>query len=227
MTESDSIVEPVSIANMATVTNMAKVYDRWQRLVGHTREHLAAIVYNLENELAQTRAQRDLYQKQLKHLEQKTMNKIIISRSETADTRTCDYANVTQKTLLNSSVQHISDVRRGLAFFQAMLAEAATRHDEDKITDIEGFHRDFVSGFVQTDWWDRHRTINRHHLLQDDGIPSDVNLIDVLDMITDCVMAGMARSGTVYPLAISPKVLYDAFVNTVKLLQEHVEVDHG
>jgi hypothetical protein len=152
------------------------------------------------------------------------MQKIVIHPSATADTRTCDFANVTQETLLNSSVQHIADVRRGLAFFGAVLAEAATSHDTDKLTDIAGFHRDFVTGFQRTEWWDRHRKLNRHHLLQADGVPDDVNLIDVLDMIADCVMAGMARSGSVYPLNIPDDVLRRAFENTVELLKAHVEV---
>jgi hypothetical protein len=52
----------------------------------------------------------------------------------------------------------------------------------------------------------------------------DVNLIDVLDMICDCVMAGMARSGSVYPLNIKPEVLMTAFQNTVELLKANVTV---
>jgi hypothetical protein len=152
---------------------------------------------------------------------------IEIQKSETADTRTCDFANVSKQTLLESSVQHIGDVRRALAFFQAALAEAATRHDTDKITDIDGFHRDFVTGFKQTEWWDRHRALNRHHLFQADGVPQDVNLIDVLDLIADCVMAGMARSGRVYPLNIDADVLMRAFQNTVDLLKANVIVASG
>lgn len=150
---------------------------------------------------------------------------IQIHPSETADSRTCDFANVSKTTLLNSSVQHIADVRRGLAFFGALIAEAATRHDEDKLTDIDGFHRDFVVGNVQHgEWLAKHYRINRHHLLTPDGVPDDVNLIDVLDMIADCVMAGMARSGSVYPLNISDDVLRRAFDNTVALLKANVEV---
>ncbi len=152
------------------------------------------------------------------------MTPIQIHPSQTADTRTCDFANVTQETLLKSSVQHIGDVRRGLAFFQAMLAEAATNHDTDKLTDIAGFHRDFVGGFKETTWWDNHRRVNRHHLFQDDGVPEDVNLIDVLDLIADCVMAGMARSGSVYDLNLPQEVLNRAFKNTVELLKANIEV---
>ncbi len=153
------------------------------------------------------------------------MSKIVIHPSPTADTRTCDYTKVTQQQLLDSSVQHIADVRRGLAFFQSEIAEAATRHDEDKITDIAGFHSDFKTGFAETGWWERHRKLNRHHLTQDDGVPSDVNLIDVLDFIADCVMAGMARSGGIRPLDLSPDVLMRAFRNTASLLADVVVVD--
>jgi len=152
---------------------------------------------------------------------------IRIQKSATADTRSCDFANVTKQQLLLSSVQHIGDVQRGLAFFGGMLAEAAIRHDQDKITDIDGFHADFLTGFDQQSWWNRHRQLNRHHLLQADGVPDDVNLIDVLDMIADCVMAGMGRTGTVYPLNIDPAVLMAAFQNTVAELQAQVIVDGG
>jgi hypothetical protein len=149
---------------------------------------------------------------------------IHIKKSPTADTRTCDWSKVTKEELLKSSRQHKDDVSQGLGFFGGRLLVAAEHHDHDKISNIDGFHRDFQTGFKQTEWWDEHRKINRHHLLQDDGVPADVNLIDVLDMIVDCVMAGMARSGSVYPLEISDKVLRDAFNNTVDLLKSQVKV---
>ncbi len=149
---------------------------------------------------------------------------ITIQKSETADTRTCDFANVSKETLLASSVQHIWDVQRALDFFANVLADARMVHDYDKVQDIDGFHADFVTGFKQTGWWDRHRKLNRHHLAQEDGIPEDVNLVDVLDFIADCVMAGMARSGSVYKLELPPELLTRAFENTVELLKANVEV---
>lgn len=151
--------------------------------------------------------------------------KITIQQSPTADTKTCDFASVTRQQLLESSVQHIADVQRGLAFFQAMIVEAGIRHDTDKVTDIDGFHADFLTGFEQTGWWDRHRRLNRHHLGMPDGVPSDVNLIDVLDYVADCVMAGMARSGSVRPLEIEPELLERAFQNTANLLASAVVVE--
>lgn len=149
---------------------------------------------------------------------------ITIHKSPTADTRTCDFANVSEETLYKSSLEHIADVRKALDFFRHKLFEAQLVHDHDKISDIKGFHRDFVTGFKQTAWWDNHRKVNRHHLLNDDGVPYDVNLIDVLDMIADCVMAGMARSGSVYALNMKPEILIRAFENTVEMLKVTIEV---
>lgn len=149
---------------------------------------------------------------------------IEIGKSATADTRTCDFANTSKETLLASSKQHIQDVGLALGFFSALLTKQAVMHDTDKLTDIDGFHADFVTGFKETGWWDRHRKLNRHHLQQEDGIPADVNLIDVLDFIADCVMAGMARSGSVYALKLSPELLERAFQNTVEMLKREVVV---
>lgn len=150
---------------------------------------------------------------------------INIKKSETADTRTCDFSKVSKETLVASSKQHIGDVREALKFFMERLWNASVDHDTDKLTDIDGFHADFVTGFSRTEWWDRHRKLNRHHLEQPDGTPVDVNLIDVLDYVSDCVMAGMARSGSVYALKLSPELLERAFQNTVELLKQQVVVE--
>jgi hypothetical protein len=153
--------------------------------------------------------------------------RLYIKPSATADTRTCDFKAVTLETLLESSEQHIRDVRTALRFFEGLLKIAGEQHDTDKITDIDGFHRDFVHGFDPDHqaWWDAHRRLNRHHLTQEDGVPDDVNLIDVLDFIADCVMAGMARSGSVYPPDLPDGLLKRAFDNTVAMLKAAVFVD--
>ncbi len=150
---------------------------------------------------------------------------IRIHPSPTADTRTCDFTSVTKETLLASSHQHIRDVREALQFFSRAIATAMLDHDTDKLTDLDGFHADFLTGFARHDWWDRHRRLNRHHLSEADGVPDDVNLIDVLDFIADCVMAGMARSGSVYPLHLPPELLERAFQNTVALLTREIVVE--
>lgn len=149
---------------------------------------------------------------------------ITIRKSETADTRSCDFSNVTKEQLLSSTYSHQSDVCAGIEFFQELLSEAINNHDNDKVTNIDQFHHDFLTGFKETTWWDNHRKINRHHLFQEDGIPEDVNLVDVIECLTDCVMAGMARTGTVYNLDMPPELLTRAFDNTVKLLKSQIIV---
>lgn len=149
---------------------------------------------------------------------------IQIKKSKTADTRTCDFANTSKETLLASSLQHIGDIVKALAFFSGKLDEAAGCHDYDKLSMIDWFHRDFVTGFKETGWWDNHRKIHRHHLDKPDGIPADVNLLDLLEHVADCVMAGMARSGSVYELKLPDELLQRAFKNTVDLLKANVEV---
>lgn len=150
---------------------------------------------------------------------------ITIQKSKTADTRTCEFSKVTKEQLRASSVQHIGDVIQGIEYFKHLLDKAGAWHDFDKLSNLEHFHSDFIGGFKETGWWDNHRKVNRHHLLQPDGIPSDVNLIDVLDMIIDCVMAGMGRAGYVYPLDIDSEVLMRAFQNTVELLKGQIKVE--
>ena len=149
---------------------------------------------------------------------------VIIPPSPTADTRSCDWSKVSIKQLCDSSVQHREDVVKGFEFFVRMMRRQARLHDYDKLSDIEGFHRDFKTGFAQTDWWDTHRKINRHHLLQPDGVPDDVNLVDIFDLIVDCTVAGMARTGDVFPITVSDDVLRRAFENTCTLLRNHVSV---
>ncbi len=149
---------------------------------------------------------------------------IKIKPSQTADTRTCDFKNTSKETLLESSRTHIGDVVKALAFFQSKLTQAAGEHDYDKLTAIDWFHSDFVTGFKETGWYDNHRKIHRHHIDKDDGVPKDVNLIDVIEHISDCVMAGMARSGSVYELKLSDELLQSAFKNTVDLLKSQVVV---
>ena len=149
---------------------------------------------------------------------------IEILKSPTADTRTCDYANTTKATLLASSQQHIGDVRRALQFFMEELKLISDVHDFDKIKDIDSFHADFITGFKEHSWWDRHRQLNNHHLNSPDGVRDNVTLIDVLDYIADCVMAGMARSGSVYDITLDSDILQKAFKNTIELLKRNVRV---
>lgn len=51
-----------------------------------------------------------------------------------------------------------------------------------------------------------------------------MNLIDVIEHVIDCTMAGLTRSGEVYDTDISPEVLQLAVQNTVELLKLNTTV---
>lgn len=150
---------------------------------------------------------------------------IKIHKSPTADTRTCDVSTVSKDKLYDSSLQHIGDVKQGMEFFISLMGNAIIFHDHDKITNIDGFYHDFINNFKTTEWWDEHKKVNRHHLITPDGVPDDVNLVDVIEMIVDCVMAGMARSGNVYDIELNDKVLKTAFNNTIELIKSQILVE--
>lgn len=152
------------------------------------------------------------------------MDKITIHPSPTADSRTCDPGTVTESQLWQSSQDHIQDVRKGLWWLAGRLQEAGEAHDADKLADIKEFHEAFQQGIMDSKWLAWHYRQNRHHLQNPAGVPEDVNLIDVLEMVVDCVMAGMARSGSVFPIELPAEVLQRALNNTVELLKQNTEV---
>jgi hypothetical protein len=149
---------------------------------------------------------------------------IKIRKSKTADTRTCDYTKVTKETLLESSKQHIYDVEKGLLFLISILSKKAREHDHTKISGINEFHKDFISGFKTQDWHEMHKEKERHHFNDPKYIKNDINLLDVLEQIVDGVMAGMGRSGEYRKEPISSELLQTAYDNTVNLMLNEVVV---
>jgi len=149
---------------------------------------------------------------------------IKIKQSKTADTRTSNYKDVTKEKLIQSSIQHITDVAKGIKFFKDMLDTSALNHDRDKLSNIDGFYKDFSCNFKTDEWLKNHYSSNRHHLNRENGVPIDVNLIDVIEMIVDCVMASIGRGGKKFPIDIDDKILKKAFENTVKILENNVEL---
>ena len=121
---------------------------------------------------------------------------------------------------------HIGDVQKAMAYFAKQIVEAGLRHDRTKISGIDDFHDSFTrklseKAFKAEKWFQTHLT-ERHHL--NDRCPDDVTLIDVLERVADIVMAGMARSGSVWTDALDADILQKAYKNTIELLKNQVEV---
>ena len=130
-----------------------------------------------------------------------------------------------------ANVDHIKDVQNLADLFCAGLKGTAARHDWTKVEDPYRtmFYKDLcatIEGkmeFMDGEWARLHyEELERHHLKR--HCPEDVNLFDVVEMICDCIAAGMARSGEIYDIDIPADVLTKAVKNTVEILKSHVEV---
>jgi len=156
------------------------------------------------------------------------LDKVYVGKSSTADTRTCDVSTVSKEQLWQSSISHKKDV---LNVFRAVidyLLETAELHDCTKLTRIDWFHEDFKSAFKTQGWWDMHRTAERHHISELDGVPIDINLFDVLEHLIDNVTACVARTGEKSNYRYSmldSDVLKRAVANTEAMLLECVTPD--
>lgn len=151
---------------------------------------------------------------------------IVIRPSPSADTRSAIHA-VTEDELRRSTEMHIDDVRRGMEMLADVLRDRGGRHDWTKLRYFPSFYRQFSaaqeSGCWGDGWYDRiHCAKERHHI--NDSCPDDVTLIDVLEHIVDCVMAGKARSGEYRQDVLGAGILERAYANTQKMISDAVRV---
>lgn len=156
------------------------------------------------------------------------MKKIKIYETKKADSRTLKKGEVLKEEDVKRDTElHIEAVEKCGDFICEKIKEQFSKHDHTKLGEhLSDFTKALSSGakgkeFKEQDWWKIHLT-ERHHL--NDRVPDDVNLIDVLEMISDCVSAGLARTGEVYDVELSESVLKKAFKNTVEMIKSNIEV---
>ena len=146
------------------------------------------------------------------------MKKIYIKPSPPID------STLTKEELLDSTKQHIRDVKMGLKHFIGLIEHNSIMHDHTKISHIDDFHKELKDGFRKsTKWWDMHTKTERHHLTK--HMPEDVDLLDVLEMIVDGVMAGKSRNNNYRKEKIPNELLQTAYDNTIDKLLNIVEVN--
>lgn len=147
---------------------------------------------------------------------------IEVTRSPNADSRSMS-ATTTKADLQEATESHIGDVTKGLNFIAKMIEARGPMHDHTKMEAMDKFADALNSKHVkESPWYQKHITEERHHLKS--HVPDDVNLIDVIEHVVDCTMAGLTRSGEVYDTDISPEVLQLAVQNTVELLKLNTTV---
>ncbi|HBF7929064.1 TPA: hypothetical protein KOY26_001534 [Clostridioides difficile] len=152
---------------------------------------------------------------------------VIIYKNSNGDTRTAK-KDVSFKEFQEANDMHIQDVRNIMNELALKLMVTGATHDYTKKSDEKLFYKNFLStinnntDFVNDEWYQLHIKNERHHLLS--RCPEDVNLIDILEMITDCVCAGMARSGDIRPIEIDDDILNKALVNTTEMIKNMINV---
>lgn len=153
---------------------------------------------------------------------------IQIDSTKNCDTRALKPGQELDKELVKKdTLAHITAVQMCGDFMCEKIQEQFALHDNTKLgKNLDAFKaalesRTVGAEFKKQDWWKLHLT-ERHHL--NDSCPDDVNLVDVLELICDCVSAGLARTGTVYDIELPADILEKAVKNTVELLIENIEV---
>ena len=148
---------------------------------------------------------------------------VTIHKNQNGDTRTAPKC-VTFEQFQEANDSHIADVRAVMDELGSALCENGKEHDWTKKKYEKMFYNNFLStmnygsDFISGEWYQLHVNTERHHLLS--RCPDDVNLLDVIEMVVDCVCAGKTRSGEVRDLEISTDILEKALKNTVKLVDD-------
>ena len=148
------------------------------------------------------------------------------------ETKRCDTRAIvktfTEEDVLKDTIAHQEAVKLTCQFIADKLLEQAKNHDYTKIGDyLPMFTMALKTGFKDDEfkklnWWKIHIDKERHHL--NGKAPDDVNIVDVIEMLCDCVCAGLARNGKVYTVSINKEVLNKAITNTIDLLIKNIEV---
>lgn len=153
---------------------------------------------------------------------------IIINATKNCDTRALKPGQELDKELVKKdTLSHIIAVQMCGDFICEKIQEQFAAHDNTKLgKNLNAFKaalesRTVGAEFKKQDWWKLHLT-ERHHL--NDRCPDDVNLVDVLELICDCVSAGLARTGAVYDIELPTEILEKAVKNTANLLIDNIEV---
>lgn len=153
---------------------------------------------------------------------------VTIKKNPNGDTRTAR-KDVSFEQFQEANDMHRDDVAAVMWELSKMIDAAGEYHDCTKKSQERMFYRDFLAtlndgaDFVNGEWYQLHIHAERHHLFS--HCPDDVNLIDVLEMLADCVCAGMARSGKIRSLEINNDILGKAVNNTVELIKSLIFVE--
>ena len=138
-----------------------------------------------------------------------------------------DYGYTNPEELYSETTQHQQDVCRVMYELAKIIMKRGEIHDWTKKKYFQDFANDTLErldtpDFKSREWYKTHTTLERHHI--NANVPDDVNLIDILECICDCICAGKSRSGEVNPsfLVLKEGILEKAYWNTVNKISNNV-----
>lgn len=120
--------------------------------------------------------------------------------------------------------QHRKDVYNVLNEIAWNIYQTGQMHDWTKTSFFDEYYNDIIerqtnNDFKNREWYKIHTKYERHHI--NSNTPIEVNLIDIIEMITDCIVTGKAtNNGEVDKkyLQIPIETLTEAYWNTIQLI---------
>lgn len=137
--------------------------------------------------------------------------------------------DISYQDLRLSTNMHQSDVKRVLYYIAERLKKIGDNHDWSKDTLAPLYYNDYIDSkrnnkdIHKGEWYKYHYEHERHHLMN--SVPDDVNLLDVIEFITDCCCDGIAEEGKPEKMEISDKLLRKAFENTIEMITRNIHLN--
>lgn len=145
-------------------------------------------------------------------------------------TKNPEYGYKNKEELYIETEKHREDVFRLMSFIAIELIETGHKHDWTKVKYFDQFAKDTLErqdepDFKSRDWYKLHTKEERHHL--NNKIPEDIDLIDIMEFLCDCICAGIARSGRVEKkfLELPADVLKKAYWNTIDKMKGEIKLE--
>ena len=152
-----------------------------------------------------------------------------VTKSPNADSRTADKGHVSFEDFSRATDMHREDVKEIIYELARRLREIADNHDYTKKTEEEDYYNSYIAAkrsgkdFHKSDWYKGHVQKERHHIKY--HVADDINLLDILEVISDHCCDELTEKGRVGKMEIDPKVLMKAFNNTVDLVKGFIRLE--
>ena len=154
------------------------------------------------------------------------LNKVVIKKTMNPEDGYED-----ESRLFKDTVQHKKDVEQVMDIIGEYIKERGRGHDWTKLAYFDDFARDCLErkdtpDFKSRDWYHIHTLKERHHV--NARVPDNVNFIDLLELMVDCIVAGYARSGKINYnfMVVSQTIINEAYWNTIRLIEDSIILDN-